>query len=53
MANIRIKQALVDNICSDIAQAAAAVAAHARKSMGNTSHKTVVKKVRKGLGFSY
>ena len=42
----------VDNIATDISVTAAQIAAMAREVQGNTSSETLVKKVRKSLGFT-
>lgn len=48
------KQAdVVDRIATDIAQSAAAIAQVARERQGVTNAKSLVKRVRKALGFTY
>jgi hypothetical protein len=42
----------IDNVASDIAQTAAQIAAIAREVQGNTSGETLVRNVRKSLGFT-
>ena len=42
----------VDNIATDISVTAAQIAAMAREVQGNTSGETLVRKVRKSLGFT-
>lgn len=42
----------IDNVCADLAEQAAMIAADARKAMGNTSGRTLVRDVRRALGFT-
>ena len=42
----------IDNLATDIAESAARIGAAARMSIGDRSGKTLVKSVRKSLGFS-
>lgn len=43
----------IDNRCSDIAELAAKIGAEARARQGNRSGKTLVRDVRKALGYTY
>lgn len=43
----------VDNVATDIAAEAADLASIARAAQGQTGHSSLVKRVRKALGFTY
>lgn len=43
----------IDNRCCDIAEMAARIGAEARARQGNRSSKTLVRDVRKALGYTY
>ena len=52
-SGVSAKDALaIDNRCSDIAEQAARIAAEAREAQGNTSGKTLVRDVRRALGYT-
>ena len=52
-SGVSTKDALaIDNRCSDIAEQAARIAAEARHTQGNTSGKTLVRDVRRALGYT-
>ena len=53
-SGVSAKDALaVDNRCSDIAQLVAQIATEARHVQGNTTGKTLVRDVRKALGYTH
>jgi hypothetical protein len=53
-SGVSAKDALaIDNRCSDIAEQAARIAAEARAAQGNRSGETLVRDVRRALGYTY
>jgi len=52
-SGVSTKDALaIDNRCSDIVEQAARIAAEARAAQGNTSGETLVRNVRRALGYT-